>query len=146
MFVALAVRYVAKPAFRASIIGITLSLGLVAIMVAWSGRLVFLGNGGQESVIDRSPVREIIIFLMMSLGIAARVLSKAIEERKKASASETLKGVLAVDRWDFLYPFLMSFMTFGVIYQQLSGSVVSIASMTLAFQNGFFWQTVIKAR
>jgi hypothetical protein len=133
--------------------GSRLAVFTVAILVVAAVAIYLSTNSrflGDDPFIQRTPWREFIIFLFMGGGIAARVLSKALETRKQvleAAPNVDPKAVrFRVDKWDFLYPFLLSFMTFGVIYQQIGDARISIPTLTLAFQNGFFWQTLIKDR
>ncbi len=94
----------------------------------------------------RSPVREIILFLIMGTGMIARMLSIAIEERSARRAK--LDGAQAApplrfDGWDMLYPFLSSSICFGALAESVSSMELNIPVFLLAFQNGFFWQTVL---
>jgi TctA family transporter len=94
-----------------------------------------------------SPIRECLLFVIMLLGMMARMLSLAIEERRtrvKALELDEEKEKLRIDRWEFVYPMLFAVPTFGAIISQLQSEKLSIVATTLAFQNGFFWQTIIK--
>ena len=95
----------------------------------------------------RSPVREAILFGTMGLGMIARMLSLAIEERRKARAKAPTKPPpsLALDTWDVLYPFLSSAITFGALLEATTGRNLDLMLLLFAFQNGFFWQTVLGA-
>ena len=44
------------------------------------------------------------------------------------------------------YPFLVSFITFGAVMSQIGSTALSLSSLNFAFQNGFFWQTLMKTR
>src|SRR5262249_31563956 len=103
---------------------------------------VFLGDSSANAPLyDTSPWKEIILFGLMIFGMAARTLSLAIEQRRRAKGKP---HELDIDVWDFVYPFLVSFITFGAIMGQIGSSPLSLTSMVIAFQNGFFWQTRMK--
>jgi hypothetical protein len=95
--------------------------------------------GADESWWNTSPAKELLLFGSMLLGMAARVLSVAIEHRK----SNPGEG-LAVDRWDFVYPMLFAVPTFGAVLSQARTEAVGVVEFVLAFQTGFFWQTILK--
>ncbi|WP_171236315.1 hypothetical protein [Ruegeria sp. HKCCA6837] len=99
-----------------------------------------------DSWFERSPVREMILFALMGLGMIARMISLAIEERSakraKLEAGEATPD-LRIDGWDILYPFLSSSICFGALTETVSSMVMSLPVLLLAFQNGFFWQTVL---
>ena len=100
---------------------------------------------------DMSPFRDIILFMIMLFGMVARTLSRAIEKRnKKVKLLEKenvdfTKPKIELDLWDFTYPVLFSFVTFGVLLSQIEQQVMGLMSIILAFQNGFFWKTVLKS-
>jgi hypothetical protein len=100
---------------------------------------------GKDDWYEASPYKELILFVLMLLGMTARALSLAIEERKKtlSTAAGGAPG-LNIDLWDFVYPFLVSFITFGAVMSQIGTSPLGLTTMIFAFQNGFFWQTLIK--
>jgi hypothetical protein len=91
---------------------------------------------------DESPFRELLLFALMLLGMAARVLSLAIERRAVATA-ET-RAHVKVDRWEFVYPMLFAVPTFGALLSQVQSDTLTLANVVLAFQTGFFWQTILK--
>ena len=76
----------------------------------------------------------------MLLGMAARTLSLAIEQSRRGDNIRQLN----VDLWDFVYPFLVAFITFGAVMAQVGSSALSLTGLIFAFQNGFFWQTLMK--
>jgi hypothetical protein len=98
--------------------------------------------GPEISWADTSPFRELILFALMLLGMVARVLSVAIEHRK--GLDETKRGVVTVDRWDFVYPMLLAIPTFAALLSQTRTETLTVANIALAFQTGFFWQTILK--
>jgi hypothetical protein len=52
--------------------------------------------------VDESPFRELLLFALMLSGMAARVLSLAIERR--GAATHNKLPPVTVDRWEFVYP------------------------------------------
>ena len=101
---------------------------------------------------DTSHYREIIFFLVMLTGMVSSTLSRAIKDRRqeiarlKKSGSQFETPGLVIDRWDLLHPFLFSLVTFGGLLSQIEDQLFSLASVTLSFQTGFFWQTVLKGK
>jgi hypothetical protein len=91
-----------------------------------------------------SPYREIVLFVFMVLGMLARVLSAAIEERRSQVRQGNAAPALRLDIWESAYPLLFSVMTFGALLTQVGESKLTVAVIVLAFQTGFFWQTIIK--
>ena len=110
---------------------------------------VFLGA---EVWYEKSPYREVILFGLMLLGMLARSLSIAIEERRekikrmKENGEDSPVVSIQLDYWELFYPTLFSVITFGALLSQLSDQSLSIAAIVLSFQTGFFWQTIIKQR
>jgi hypothetical protein len=91
-----------------------------------------------------SPYREIILFVFMVFGMLARVLSAAIEERRSQVRQGNVAPALRLDIWESAYPLLFSVMTFGALLTQVGKNKLTVAVIVLAFQTGFFWQTIIK--
>jgi 4-amino-4-deoxy-L-arabinose transferase-like glycosyltransferase len=64
----------------------------------------------QEFWYNRSPIREIIFFIIMLLGMVARYVSRAIEKRREQVEGLRKAGVdfekpkLEWDVWEFSYP------------------------------------------
>jgi hypothetical protein len=96
--------------------------------------------GGRQSWLDKvseTPFRELILFAMLLFGMVARVVSVAIEQR---GVGEPVK----IDRWQFVYPMLFAIPTFGGLLSQIQTRNLALADTVLAFQTGFFWQTILK--
>jgi hypothetical protein len=96
--------------------------------------------GGPESWLDKAsatPFRELILFGLLLFGMVARVISVAIERR---GVGEPVK----IDRWQFVYPMLFAIPTFGGLLSQIQTRNLALADTVLAFQTGFFWQTILK--
>jgi hypothetical protein len=118
--------------------GIVLALtAAVAVLLSAAQPTVL----GRESWYNQSPYREAILFAVMLAGMAARVLSLAIEQSRSGSGTP---GPVRVNKWDFVYPMLFAVPSFGALLGQLSGEQLTAANTILAFQTGFFWQTILK--
>jgi hypothetical protein len=92
--------------------------------------------------VDESPFRELLLFALMLSGMAARVLSLAIERR--GAAKDNKLPPVTVDRWEFVYPMLFAVPTFGALLSQVQAETLTLVNVVLAFQTGFFWQTILK--
>ena len=129
-------------------------LGLLLCTVIVFAIAVYLMSGvtflGEAAWYDRFPYREIILFLIMLIGMVARTLTLAIERRRKVIARLSESGAplekpkLDLDVWEFSYPFLASVLTFGGLLSQIGDEHLSLLVLILAFQTGFFWQTLLK--
>jgi hypothetical protein len=127
-------------------VAIVVSL-VVVLLIAWFG-LTRSTELGDPSPGLASPYREIVLFVIMLAGMAARFLTRAIETRReRIAAARTAGGGAAIgiefDVWEFVYPMITSVMTFGLLLQQIGDGALSVATVVLAFQNGFFWQTLL---
>jgi hypothetical protein len=111
--------------------------GIVTLLLGSPGPV----HLGSQTWYDTSPNRELLLFALMLLGMVARVISLAIEQHKLSSAPV---ANLQINRWDFIYPMLFAVPTFGALLSQLNAEVLSLPNVILAFQTGFFWQTILK--
>lgn len=99
---------------------------------------------------ERSPWKEGLLLLTMLFGMAARSLDQAIEIRSQRIAKLRAEGrlrrkpKLPLDPWDFSRPFLVALPTFGGLLGQAGEQTMGWVLIVLAFQTGFFWQTVLK--
>jgi len=103
--------------------------------------------GGPDDGIS-SPWREVLLFVVMLAGMAARFLTRAIENRRERIAAARAAGKpgnikIEFDMWEFVYPMITSVMTYGLLMQQVPDGKLTLMILVLAFQNGFFWQTLI---
>jgi hypothetical protein len=105
---------------------------------------------GPDSWYNAAPFREIILYALMLSGMAAYAITNAIDERRPKLAAWRQAGgtgprpTVEIDLWEFFYPFIISFITFGVLISQLSNPIaLSVSALVIAFQTGFFWQTII---
>lgn len=74
-------------------------------------------------------------YCWMLLGMAANYLWDMINHDQRLGS---------IDQLRLMAPSLISPIVFYPIYSTLTGDVVKFAAFLLAFQNGFFWQTVFK--
>jgi hypothetical protein len=129
---------------------IAITVLLVVIVLALAGWLALTRSatlGGAPSGIP-SPYREIVLFVIMLAGMSARFLTRAIENRRERITAARAAGGAApisieLDIWEFVYPMITSVLTFGLLLQQIGDGALSVATIVLAFQNGFFWQTLL---
>ncbi len=96
---------------------------------------------GGERWFNISPSRELLLFAAMLLGMIARVLSIEIE---KWRANRLRTSGPQINRWDLVYPMLVSIPTFGALLSQTNAESLTLQALILSFQNGFFWQTILK--
>jgi hypothetical protein len=98
---------------------------------------------------DQRPYNEIILFVMMLFGMAARYITKSIEQRRKEivklkkSGRKFDKPGLEFDMWEFSYPLFISVITFGTLLPQIDNTRLTLTNAILGFQTGFFWQTLL---
>lgn len=119
-------------------------LALVAVvLVYWTSPQRHLGVFAWY---QQTPWREGILFSLMLAGMTSRVLAVAIETRRRR-IHHNANGAnrLGVDIWDLFYPLLFSAMTFGVVLANVGDRVLDWSTVILAYQNGFFWQTILKS-
>jgi hypothetical protein len=98
---------------------------------------------GSDIWYDRDPWKEVITFAVMILGMVCRTLSQAIEQRRVLTVADKSSHPIGIDKWDMIYPFLVSFITFGGLLSQIREQTMGLTMLVFAFQNGFFWQTLI---
>jgi len=76
-------------------------------------------------------------FAAMLVGMAANAAFDAIGKRKEGTPP-------VFDPWSFLQPALVAPMVFLGVRGVLKDSAFTLEAILLAFQNGFFWQTVFE--
>jgi hypothetical protein len=130
---------------------LTLLLFLAALFVATAYALRAPIVLGESSWYNTTPWREIFFFMAMIFGMVANPLGLAIKDRhkeirklRKQGKTETPK--LFLDKLELARPLLLSGVVFGVLYPQIADKGLSLATFTMAFQNGFFWENVLKQR
>jgi hypothetical protein len=117
-----------------------LALALAALAVVWVPTFL-----GADAWYESSPAREILLFVLMGLGMLARMVSLAIEERRAYRLKNPGKPVpkLTLDHWELAYPFLSSAICFGALIDATGEREFDVVVALFAFQNGFFWQTIL---
>ena len=106
---------------------------------------VFLGSSNWW---QNSPWRGLIMFALMLAGMEVRVLNSAIiimraDNAKLKAQGKSQNARLKIDRWDLFQPAIFSLLTFSVLYGQIGNGALSVASISLSFETGFLWQTVV---
>jgi hypothetical protein len=132
---------------------VKLAIAVAVLIGASIGTFLFFWDtivtlGGPRLWYESTPYRELLLFLAMVLGMAARYLTRAIEERRRkiqeaATKAQTERVPLELDLWEFIYPMLVSVITFGALLHQLDSERLTLANVILSFQTGFFWQTLL---
>lgn len=108
--------------------------------------------GSHERWYTDSPGRETVLFVFMLFGMIVRYFTKAIEDRRGKISEMKKKGErfrkprLEFDVWEFSYPLMISVITFGALLSQIGEAAPTLSNMTLSFQTGFFWQTILAAK
>jgi len=110
---------------------------LAAFLSAWFF-LVYVGviEKATSSFWSQIPWIEVGLFFSMLVGMAAKYFYDAVDamgRRKKISFY----------KWQFFKPMLVSPIVFGTVYANIQQNTSSILLLIFAFQNGFFWQTVL---
>jgi len=91
----------------------------------------------------RSPWRELLLFGVMVLGMAGKYFWDLIERRRESRRAKGSRSPkLQFDWLDFLQPLLISGIVFAGVLRE--GPHEAVGSVLFSFQNGFFWQTVLK--
>lgn len=117
--------------------GLILAIAVAAVVFHFARPITL----GREHWYNISPVRELILFVLMLSGMAARVVSLAIERAQTGG----MTGTPQMNKWDFIYPMLFAVPTFGALLSQISAESLTIANVILSFETGFFWQTILKS-
>ena len=97
------------------------------------------------SFLRESPARELILFVIMLSGMMARMLNLVIERSGLAAgdSAEHFQSI-KINKWEFVLPTLFAVPTFCTLMGQTTSESLNWVEMALAFQNGFFWQTLLK--
>ena len=131
---------------------IRLPLSAVLIMIiAATGFFLFAGPTtlGPKHWWQISPWPETCLYIIMIFGTAARWITKSIEDRRvrlvqwRKAGSIGRQPKIEFDKWELLYPLLISIITFGVLLSQIKNHELTIENVIISFQTGFFWQTLI---
>lgn len=111
----------------ALVIGLVLYISIAFLFV----KPDFVMKGG--SLGSKIPWLEISLYFIMLVGMAAKYFFDAIGEGNK----------LMFQKWQFFKPMLVSPLVFGAIYGSFGENTSILLLLTFAFQNGFFWQTIL---
>jgi hypothetical protein len=119
----------------AAIAGILSCIGLW--LIAPFLPLQFLTAPNENAAAESSIWTSLSYFVTMVLGMMAQTLWQAIKQRKKHQPP-------TLDKWEFVKPALVAPIVFVAVYHNISESHVTAIMLLFSFQNGFFWQTVLR--
>ena len=108
-----------------------------------------ISMGSDDHWWDLHVVKEVVLFIIMLLGMAVGNFARAIEHRRPRLGAWIKRGrkgdapKLELDTYEFLYPFLFSFLTFSGIAEVTKDKTLTFSLLTIAFQNGFFWDAIV---
>ena len=88
---------------------------------------------------ETSPWTALSYFVAMVAGMLAQTVWDALQKRQPNQAP-------TFDKWEFVKPGLVAPIVFIAVYQTISDPAFKVMTLLFAFQNGFFWQTVLKSR
>jgi hypothetical protein len=119
----------------------------VAGLLGWAGlwlveRLLsvhFLAGGPEENVAaEASSWAALAYFIAMVVGMLAQTIWHALQQRQANSTP-------VFDKWEFVKPALVAPIVFIAVYQNISQVHFTVVMLLFSFQNGFFWQTVLRS-
>jgi hypothetical protein len=113
----------------ASIVG-----GLVLFLCVEFFREPDFTSRGVSSFLAQIPWLEISCYFVMLVGMASKYLFDAIGEGGRRPR---------VNKWQLFRPMLVSPIVFGAVYGSIGEDTALLLNLIFAFQNGFFWQTVL---
>jgi len=122
-------------------------IGTLAIAIFFSSNSAPQSRGPEIPVWQRSPFRELLLFAAMLLGMSSKYVWDLIEVRRTINLSrkpDQPKVGLEFDFWDFVQPLLVAALVFAAVLAATSES--NAPSFLFSFQNGFFWQAVLKQK
>ncbi|MEW6607596.1 MAG: hypothetical protein AB1414_09095 [bacterium] len=108
--------------------------GLVLFLCADFFRAQDVSKRGISSFWAQIPWLEISLYLLMLIGMAAKYFFDAIGEEGKK---------IEFNKWQLFRPMLVSPIVFLVVYGSIGENTPLLVNLIFAFQNGFFWQTVL---
>lgn len=110
------------------------SLGLCVFLLMIFREPVFLG---ETAWYERRPFRELILFLLMTLGMMAYGIRELARRKRRRVQDRKWNW------WEIAYPLLIAVPTFAVLLTQARGRALDAQLVTLAFQTGFFWKAML---
>jgi hypothetical protein len=93
-----------------------------------------------------SPYKQIVALLFMLMGMVGKYFYDMIEIHKKRKKEGQSNAILNFDRWEFIQPFIISFIVFGAFWATHGKEELTFNYLIISFQNGFFWETVLNKR
>jgi hypothetical protein len=128
-----------------TVLGSIVVLGATAFLLL-AEKPVLMGSP-ETSWFQSTPWKELLTFGAMVFGMASKYFWDLIEVRRNKNsklAQGQPKHGLEFDAWDFVQPFLVAGIVFsGVLAVQRE---VNPTALLFSFQNGFFWQSVLRAK
>lgn len=123
-------------------VGIAAASGCLALAALWVAEhflaVHFLAGGPRENeAAESSWGASLAYFVAMALGMVAQAVWHALERR-------TAKSPPVLDKWEFVKPALVAPIVFISVYNNIAQSQITIVMLLFSFQNGFFWQTVLR--
>jgi len=106
--------------------------------------------GANEGLIDKIQWPYVAAFAFMLMGMAASYFNRLINERRAKieelrKSGDLTKPNIDFDVWDFVQPFLVAVITFGVVIARTKDTDIW-TNILIGFETGFFWQTILSNR
>ena len=116
--------------------------------ISWIGYLwvIPLPDGEDRFSLVGEPtgLRALILYVLMIIGMLSRGIHDYIQNLPRISFIVAIRSVIRSSA--FVTAILVSPIVFFVLYNATKSVPDDIVSFLLAFQNGFFWQTVLEKR
>lgn len=120
------------------VVFILFALGLCLILF-FSIKMIAQSSGnidkGGSSFLAQIPWIEIVLYFCMILGMAGKYFFDAIGTGTKKK--------IVIHKWLLVKPLFISPLVFGAIYVSIEKISSVVLLLVFAFQNGFFWQSVL---
>jgi hypothetical protein len=97
----------------------------------------FLAGGPESKALETPPWVALCYFASMVLGMLAQTIWFALQQR-------TAGALPTFDKWEFVKPALVAPIVFIAVYQTITDGTFKAMTLLFSFQNGFFWQTVLR--
>ncbi|WP_298257289.1 hypothetical protein [Bradyrhizobium sp.] len=98
----------------------------------------FLAGGPRENAVaETASWTSLVYFVAMVVGMIAQSIWHALQNRKPNKPP-------IFDKWEFVKPALVAPIVFIAVYRNILEPQVSMVMLLFSFQNGFFWQTVLR--